>query len=178
MIWVGVGTVAFGLMVLFEIRKCHSLQKGKERKNPWFTIGVFLLILAFVMGAIQFGLATGGRLAIGAVILIIGLVFYKKVLAVATEEDGQGYREDRMKTPVSRTGIYNVIRHPGVWSFLLCAIGYGYMVPDGLIMALWFAVLNGGYTWLQDRYYFPIYLEGYEIYREEVPYLFPKRKGR
>ena len=45
-----------------------------------------------------------------------------------------------------------------------------------MIMAMWFTVLNLGYTVLQDRYFFPVYLKGYDEYKKEVPFFIPRQR--
>ncbi|MCI7812948.1 MAG: hypothetical protein SO016_01550 [Lachnospiraceae bacterium] len=172
MIWVLTGTGAFGFLFLFEYHKCLSVRKERRDKNPWFWVGTILLLCSFAMMGVQSGHSSGISFWAGLLVLAAGIVFYGAVLSVA---DNQGYTQDQMKIPVSRRGMYGWMRHPGVWSFLVCVLGYGMMFPRAIGGAMWFAFLNFIYTWFQDRYFFPVYLEGYEQYRKEVPYLFPKK---
>lgn len=175
MIWILTGTGAFGLLVLFEIQKCVCLRRKKKDKNPWFLLGMFFLLLSFWMAGQEGAAAAGWKLWLGIVLLTLGLLFYARVLGVAAEKN---YICDGDRQPVSRSGLYGCMRHPGVWSFLLCSLGYAMIYPCCWKMALWFAFLNLLYTWLQDRFFFPVYLEGYEEYRKEVPYLLPFTKKK
>ena len=168
------GIGAFGILVLFEYQKCRNVRQNKKGRNPWFLLGMLLLIGAFVMEAVKDEASQGIRLAAGIGILAAGLSFYAAVLGIAVGK--QGYTEDLMGTTVSRKGMYGHVRHPGVWSFLVCALGYGMIFPEGMGLALGFAFLNLIYTWLQDRFFFPVYLDEYEEYKKEVPYLFPRLK--
>ncbi len=168
------GTVAFGLLILFEYQKCRNIRQNKTGRNPWFLLGMLLLLAAFLMEALKDEAVQGIRLAAGILVLAAGLIFYGAVLGIAVGK--QGYTKDLMGTTVSRKGMYSRMRHPGVWSFLLCAMGFGMIFPEGIGLALCFAFLNFIYTWLQDRFFFPVYLEGYDAYKKEVPYLFPRLK--
>lgn len=173
--WIIVGTVAFGPLCLFEYQKCRSVRKGTSTKNGWFLLGTLLLLLSCAGLAVRSPLARGIRFWAGLLILLAGLVFYTVVLSVVP--DLGAYGKDSNKFPVCRKGIYGRMRHPGVWSFLVCATGYGMVFPKAWIPAMWFSFLNLIYTWVQDRYFFPVYLEGYEQYRREVPFLFPRRSN-
>lgn len=175
MLWILVGTGAFGLLFLFEYQKCRSVQRDSTGKNPWFLAGTLVLLLACAALGRRSVRSQGIQLLAGVLVLITGLAFYAVVLSVVSEP--KGYTRDSKKLPVCRSGIYGRMRHPGVWSFLMCGIGYGMIFPDVLIPALWFSFLNLVYTWFQDRCFFPVYLEGYEQYRKEVPYLFPRKPG-
>ena len=173
MLGIWAGTSAFGLLVLFEYQKCRSVRRGIGKRNPWFLLGTLVLLASYLLLAGESTRSGGLRLLAGALALAAGIVFYGAVLLVAAGESG--YTRDSGRIPVSRTGLYGKVRHPGVWSYLTCSLGYVMIFPETVCGALWFALLNLFYTWLQDRYFFPVYLEGYEEYRREVPYLFPKK---
>ncbi|MBQ8562769.1 MAG: hypothetical protein IJ443_02605 [Firmicutes bacterium] len=168
------GTAAFGLLLIYEYQKCRSIRQNLSRRNPWFLLGTLVLLGTFLMEALDAETADWPRFTAGVIVLAVGILIYGAVLGVAV--GGQGYTRDRSVTEVSRKGLYGHMRHPGVWSFLLCSLGYGTAFPEGMAMALWMAVLNLFYTILQDRYFFPVYLAGYEKYKKEVPFLFPRLK--
>lgn len=178
--WTMIGTVAFALLILFEVRKCQFVKTSQEKVqhfagNPWFVVGTGMLLFACVMLGTVSGYTVGIRFWTGIAVLAAGLFAYGKVLAVAEPE---GYIRDGKKQPVNRKGCYSWMRHPGVWTFLICAVGYGLVFEKAMLPVLWFAFLNGIYTWLQDRYFFPVYLEGYGEYQKEVPFLFPRKNKR
>ena len=170
------GTGAFAVLVLFEIQKCRSTRQNTTAVNPWFLLGCLLLTVSLVVRAVNCGTASGLQVVAGTVVLAAGMVFYASVLGVALGAKQQGYLRDRAESEVSRQGMYAKVRHPGVWSFLVCAAGYGLLVPRGLGLAMWLTLLNLGYTVLQDRYFFPVYLKGYEAYKKEVPFFIPRRR--
>lgn len=175
MIWTVPGTAAFGFLILFEYRKCRSTEKIKTRNNPWFLVGTVLLLTAFAGMSVTLTASPGLQRTGGITVLGTGLILYILVLTGGPKKEGY-VRDDASSGTVSRRGIYGKIRHPGVWCFLICSLGFGTIYPDGMGSALWLALMNLLYTWIQDRWFFPVYLQGYEKYKEEVPYLFPKRK--
>ena len=73
------------------------------------------------------------------------------------------------------TGLYALCRHPGVlfffglylWVWLLS--GRDAM----LICAVVLSACDVLHVWVQDRYYFPKTIRGYDGYRRRVPFLIP-----
>lgn len=73
-------------------------------------------------------------------------------------------------------GIYGLCRHPAFWPFSALSVSL-YLLFGGRSMlyeALTLLVCEFVYIVLQDRIYFPRYLEGYSEYRRKVPFLIPK----
>ncbi len=172
MIWTITGIASFGVLILFEIQKCKAVLNDKKAFNPWFLLGTILLIGSFVGLAIQSPLAIGIRAVVGGLLLLAGVITYVLVLTGGLSQ--KNYYSDNGNADLCNTGIYGKMRHPGVWCFLICSVGFGLLFRGTMIMALVMAILNLGYTWLQDKYYFPKYIDGYEDYKKEVPYLIPK----
>ena len=172
MIWVLTGTAAFVILIIFEVQKCRNALKNRTAFNPWFVLGTLMLLLSFVGIAMDNHAAGGARLVSGVVIMTAGVLSYIIVLTAGLKK--RGYLEDEQNASVSRKGLYGRLRHPGVWSFLLCGVGFGMVFIGTTGKTLWLVLLNLIYTWLQDRYFFPVYLKGYEEYKRDVPYLFPK----
>lgn len=173
MTWIMTGTAAFFILVIFEVQKCRNALKNRTAFNPWFVLGTMLLLLSFVGMAMDNPASGGVRFISGILITASGVLSYVIVLTAGLKK--RGYLEDEQNASVSRKGIYGRLRHPGVWSFLLCGVGFGMVFTGTIGKALWLVLLNLIYTWLQDRYFFPVYLKGYEEYKREVPYLIPKR---
>lgn len=169
---------AFGLLVLFEIQKCKNVCNGRECFNPWFYIGTLLLLLSFAAKSVLTTPSSGPAFWAGLLVLAIGILFYLNVLGIGLGADQQGYTKDNMDTQVSRRGLYGYMRHPGVWSFLVCASGWAMMFPQGWKLALLDFVLNLVYVIMQDRLFFPVYLSGYDKYRVEVAFLLPIRRKK
>jgi uncharacterized membrane protein YjjP (DUF1212 family) len=90
------GTGAFGLMVLYEYQKCRNIRQNKTGSNPWFLLGLTVLLAAFAAEAVKGHASRGFLLAAGIAVLAAGLVFYGAVLDIARGK--QGYTKDLMKT--------------------------------------------------------------------------------
>ena len=168
------GLAAFALLFLFEACKCSSVKEGRERKNPWFYIGMLLLAAAWVITVIFSGKSPMPWLAIGVALTILAIAWYVKVLGTTSQENT--YTENHLKVPVIRTGPYSRTRHPGIWCFAAVAAGITVIAPESWPVNLLFTLINLLYCILQDRYFFPVYIEGYDIYKQEVPFCIPGRK--
>lgn len=169
MIWALAGTVSFALMTLFEYSKCRSIRRNIKRVNPWFITGLILLVIAWV-GLILDGITQlDMRFWIGITALAAGAFMYACVLLIPA--DKKDYGRDSSKAYVSRKGLYGKMRHPGGWCFILCSVATAIAVPGTWPVAGWFALLNLVYIWLQDKYFFPVYLEGYEEYKREIRFM-------
>lgn len=168
--WIGIA--AFGPLVLFEWVRCLDFQQNRKRRNPWFVIGLLLLLFGWGRMLAESSCAGGMRLYFGAGLTVLGVISYLYVLT-AVAGDGTYTQNDGQSQVVSK-GIYGWMRHPGVWSFLLVSIGLGTAFPPTMAGGLIFAGMNWGYTILQDRYFFPVTIEGYASYKMSVPFMFPK----
>ena len=47
-----------------------------------------------------------------------------------------------------------------------------------LLAALIYPLCNLIYIIIQDKYIFPLYIEGYESYKRSVPFLIPRYRGK
>ena len=72
------------------------------------------------------------------------------------------------------SGIYRCCRHPGVWGFILMAVGF--TLGSGSMLILWTALtwtlFDLIHVWIQDVYIFPRSIPGYDQYQRRVPFLF------
>lgn len=176
MTWIITGTVAFAILILFEIQKCINAINNKSGFNLWFGAGTLILLVSFGGAAAQSSMSTGARFTLGIILLILGVSFY--ILVLTNGLSRKNYFSDGDKVLVCKKGLYGRLRHPGVWSFLVCGLGFCLIFVGTIKTAVYFTMLNFVYTWLQDNYFFPLYLEGYDEYKGEVPYLIPKIKKK
>jgi protein-S-isoprenylcysteine O-methyltransferase Ste14 len=82
---------------------------------------------------------------------------------------------DRLVT----TGMYAIVRHPGVLSvtMLLAALVLMSRSQALLIAAPIFVALDVLLVYLQDRYFFRLMFKGYNEYRQQTPMLIPNYKS-
>ena len=169
------GVLAFLFLVLFEIFKCRACVKNKQSANPFFIIGLILLIAGWAVMCIGAKPAFSFLSVIGGVITATGIVLYVIVLAQVSK--GETYTKNAAKNAVSRTGAYRVVRHPGLWCFIVVAAGAACVAPRAIWGDILFVILNIDYIILQDTIFFNTYLEGYQEYRQQVPFCFPHLRG-
>lgn len=168
------GIAAFGFLVFFELCKCRSVRNGKEKKNPWFIVGLALLATAWFVSVILAERSPKPLMYAGLVATVLSVRVYIKLLGTTSQENT--YTENRLKIPVIKTGAYAAVRHPGIWCFCLVALCITLIAPSAWPVNLLFAALNLIYCILQDRYFFPVYIEGYDEYKKETPFCIPRKK--
>ena len=75
-------------------------------------------------------------------------------------------------------GAYALCRHPGFWMFAAFYFFlWRYFTGNRLFAGfLLYTACNFLYVYVQDKYIFPQYIQGYEQYRHNVPFLLPTRQ--
>jgi len=171
MMWIGLGILAFVLLTVFDFNKLKTI-------HP-------ILNICFALGCLLLAYATGGVLlrspqwfSIASIPLFwafafFGLVemFYALFFALPFNAT---YVEGTSPAKVVDTGLYTLCRHPGVWGFFafylfaFLASGNGDLLIAGMVWTA-FDVLH---VLMQDRWFFPQTLPGYDEYRKTTPFLF------
>ena len=177
MIYIAIGAIGFTVIHLFDI---VSLKRIPKAKPVTWALGSGLLIYSLVMICLApdklllpswltwlgWG-ALGVSLSLLVYSLFIKLPFQKTYVAT-----GVG---DKLVT----TGVYALVRHPGVlWSTLFMLS----LIPVSrssllLIAAPIFILLDILLVVIQDKFYFGQMFSGYDRYRKETPMLIPNRKS-
>lgn len=104
-------------------------------------------------------------------VLSVIMLLYSVFPAVSSETS------DGKKVLVS-SGLYSLCRHPGLWFMWACCLSFYFMCPTltcGLLSIV-SALCDFLYVLYQDMYVFPVTIDGYEKYKETVPFLFPRFK--
>jgi protein-S-isoprenylcysteine O-methyltransferase Ste14 len=172
-----IGIAAFILVGLYDINqvlwKNPGLQSG-------FLLGMLALGLATfsmirdILPGMDLGIAHW--LGLVTAFLCFGMLMYVLFLALPFRET-YIQQEQGLKNQVYDRGWYGVCRHPG---FLFFAGGYVSLgfVLGSLQTSITVAVLillNFLYILLQDHWTFPRILDGYESYRQRIPFLIPTK---
>ena len=99
--------------------------------------------------------------------LFINLPFYKTYIA-------GGYGDKLVKT-----GLYALVRHPGVPSFICLMLSLLLVSRSRqlLIAAPTYVLLDIILVMVQDKFFFPKMFAGYNIYQRETPMLIPNRRS-
>lgn len=170
------GVAAFALMILYD-----WIEAYRKRHIPvLFFAGAALLVFAtvwiallsdlsaaFLKGPARFCIGACGALASAAVTAC--MLFVSLPFADTYEKAGE-------KQCVS-SGWYALCRHPAALTIYF-VYGFLLLMAPSLPALLAFAVfpnLNLLYVALEDRYFFPKTIEGYESYKKQTPFLIPSR---
>jgi len=161
----------------FEKSKIEAY-KEKTYVNRWAFIAALLFLLSAVIRLTSmfwndgelWGMSVKQRLFVGGAALLLSLAFYVYVLFIALPTSTYGKTSE---TKLVSSGIYGVCRHPGAYGFTFVALSLALFGGSWqlLVAAVFYSGLNLWYIYLQDVKYIPQYIEGYEEYKKEVPFL-------
>jgi protein-S-isoprenylcysteine O-methyltransferase Ste14 len=91
----------------------------------------------------------------------------------------QTYVEVGVSGKLVKTGLYALVRHPGVYwvatfffSFVLISRSRMMLVATPV-----FVLLNTAFVIIEDKYFFVKMFEGYRDYQKETPMLIPNRRS-
>ncbi len=164
--WILTGTFAFVLFILSDVQRV----RGKKGLPLFFTGCAVLTVssaaLLFSGDLSEKRLAFTIPVILGTAALIYTLFFALPAKDAYAASDG---------APLCTKGLYGRCRHPGFWPFAFTALCAGAWAADfaAWVGMLLFTALDFFYIVLQDRYFFPRYLAGYEEYRRTTPFLLP-----
>jgi protein-S-isoprenylcysteine O-methyltransferase Ste14 len=177
MLYIIIGAIGFVVVHIFDL---VALKRIPRLKPIVWCIGSGLLIYSLVMicrypvkielpaWSIWLG---WGVLAVSAFLLIHSL-FVSLPFRKTYVDAGVGDK-------LVKTGLYALVRHPGILWFPLFMIS---LIPISrssllLIAAPTFIALDIVLVFIQDKFIFGRMFRGYERYRRETPMLLPNRKS-
>ena len=162
------GVAAFLLFILGDINDAYI---KKRALKPCFTVGLLLLAAATVCR-----MDMSHAKVIWFVFAAVFLAYLLKSL-FGSFSNSEAYADEPESRDVVDTGLYALCRHPGVLFFggLYLCLHFGINLPwtDTIV----YIVLNVILATLEDRFFFPEFLEGYDKYREKVPFLLPTKES-
>ena len=178
MIYIAVGTFGFIMVHLFDIVSLKRVPSGA--KPCVWAMGSGLLIYSLVMLCLKSNTLPlpvwsawlgWGLLALSFFLLIyslfISLPFRKTYIAT-----GVGDR-------LIKSGLYALVRHPGVMWFTLVTLSLVLISKSSLLLiaAPIFILLDIVLVIVQDKFFFIKMFDGYESYQRETPMLVPNRQS-
>ncbi len=162
------GIVAFALFVLGDVNDAYIKSRALK---PCFALGIVLLAAA-----------TACRMDISRakiVWFVLAAIFLSYLLKslFGSFSNSEAYSDLPENREVSDTGLYALCRHPGVLFFsgLYICLHFGVCLP--WLDTLLYIGLNFVLVILEDTVFFPRFLEGYEQYKENVPFLIPTKES-
>lgn len=173
MIFIFTGCLVFIFFYIFDLNKIKYLNKNI---NIYFVAGIVLLVASTVGILFEnhkyFEVSIPlkllfGTLSIGSLLLLLYTLF-------AALPYSKTYLEVEQGTVIDR-GMYAFCRHPGViWFFLFYLFLW---LASGKMMMMWagivWTIMDIIYVYVEDRWFFPKTLNGYDRYKLEVPFLIP-----
>ena len=174
MIFIIIGCIAFIFLYIFDLNKIVFLHRNI---NICFAVGLLLLVfstMGILLGSFEnFEVSISLQLFFGAMsISSLLLIIYSLFFALPF---GKTYIEVEKGNTVVDTGMYALCRHPGViWFFFFYLFLW---LASGKMMIMWAGIIWTGmdivHVYVQDRWLFPKNLNGYDSYKNKVPFLVP-----
>lgn len=163
-----VGVIGFLLFVLGDVNDAYI---RKRALKPCFSIGLFLLAIAT---ACRFD--TGKLQPVWLADSAVFAFFLFKSL-YGSFSNSEAYADKPETREVTSEGLYALCRHPGVLFFcgMYICLHFGIGLP--WIDTILYIVLNILLAFFEDRFFFPEFLDGYDQYRENVPFLIPTKES-
>ncbi|MFC1918643.1 DUF1295 domain-containing protein [Chloroflexota bacterium] len=177
MIYIAIGCLGFLVIHLFDI---VSLKRLTGAKPFTWTLGNGLLVYALIMACIhpdKLPLPTWS-IWLGWVLLSISVLLLVYALFINLP-----FRKTYITTGVSdrliTTGLYALVRHPGVHWLILILLSLILVSESSLLLiaAPIFILLDILLVTLQDRFFFGRMFGDYDSYRKETPMLVPNRQS-
>ena len=171
------GCLGFLVIHLFDI---VSLKRLPVAKPFTWIVGSGLLGYALVMACLQsdklplpiWSTWLGGALLTISLLLLIyslfiNLPFHKTYIATGVSDK------------LIRTGLYALVRHPGVHWFILLMLSLILVSKSSLLLIATpiFILLDIVLVIIQDKFFFGRMFDGYDSYRQETPMLVPNRQS-
>ena len=172
--WIVIGCTAFILLTLFDLNKIY---KWHSLINVLFPISLILLIISLYMIYIQQDLY-GSFTAYPFFYTLVIIGFIEQIYALFFALPASDTYTKLNEIQLVDHGLYSLCRHPGVWGFLLMAIGFAFGSGSLLISvtAIIWSIFDLIHVYIQDKIIFPKSIPGYLDYQEKVPFLFLKLK--
>jgi len=177
MIYIGFGIFGF---LLIHLTDPISLKKLPALKPALWLIGIGFLAFATIMVCLS-----PAKFTLPVFFTWFGwiLLFIAFALLIFSLFISLPFRKTYLKTGVSNelitTGIYAIVRHPGIPSFVLLMISLVLISKSDLllIVAPVFIAVDIILVIIQDKYYFVRMFSGYPEYCQQTPMLIPNKKS-
>jgi len=178
MIYIGIGILGFIIIHLFDLVSLKRVPFGV--KPVVWAAGLAILFFSLMKMCLESNTLPlpDSLVGVGWFLLAVSVMMITFALFVNLP-----FRKTYVDTGVGdkliKTGLYALVRHPGVYwvalfFFSLVFISRSYLM---LMAAPIFVVLNTTLVIVQDKYFFPKMFEGYTQYQKETPMLVPNRRS-
>ena len=177
MIYIAIGAIGFTVIHLFDI---VSLKRIPKAKPVTWALGSGLLIYSLVMICLAPDklLLPSWLTWLGWGVLCVSLSLLVHSLFINLPFR-QTYVAPGVGDKLVTTGVYALVRHPGVLWFTLFVLSLIPVSRSSLLLtaAPIFILLDILLVVIQDRFVFGRMFDGYDSYRRETPMLLPNRRS-
>ena len=177
MVYITAGCLGLLIIHLFDI---VSLKRLPKVKPLTWALGSCLLVYALVMICLQadklplpiWSSWLGGALLSISCLLLIYSLFINLPFRKTYITTGVGDK-------LVKSGLYALVRHPGVTRFILVILSLILVSRSSLLLiaAPIFILLDIVLVIVQDKFFFGQMFHGYNSYRRETPMLVPNRQS-
>jgi len=177
MIYVATGCLGFLVIHLFDIVSLKRLPGAKP--FTWF-LGSDLLLYALAMVCLR---ADKLPLPVWSTWLGWALLTISFLLFIYSLFINLPFRKTYIATGVGdkliKSGLYALVRHPGVHWFILVLLSLILVSRSSLLLIATpiFILLDIVLVIAQDKFFFGRMFDGYDSYRQETPMLVPNRQS-
>ncbi len=177
MAYIALGILGFTIIHLSDI---VSLKRIPFAKPITWLVGGGLLVYSVVMVSLisdrlplpGWSLWLGWLLLAASILLLVYSLFFNLPFGKTYVSRGVGSR-------LVENGLYALVRHPGVWGFVLVMLSLVLVSGSSLMLVaapVWI-FLDILLVVVQDKFFFGKMFPGYEDYRRKTPMLFPNRRS-
>ena len=177
MIYIATGCLGFLIIYLFDI---VSLKRLPVVKPGTWILGSGLLVYALVMVCLRsdrlplpiWSTWLGWALLSTSLLLLVYSLFINLPFHSTYIAPGVGNK-------LIKTGLYALVRHPGIHWFILVLVSLILVSSSSLLLiaAPIFVSLNIVLVTVQDKLFLGRMFDGYDRYRQETPMLVPNRQS-
>ena len=177
MVYIAIGIVGFLIIHLFDI---VSLKRIPWVKPSTWILGSGLLLYSLVRIYLEsdklllpvWSTGIGWGLLVISLFLLLYSLFINLPLRKTYIATGVGDK-------LIKTGLYSLVRHPGVVWFVSLMFSLILISKSKLILlaAPIFILLDIVLVIIQDKFFFTRMFDGYDDYQRETPMLLPNRKS-
>lgn len=172
-----IGCLAFGLLYIFDYNK---IEARIQWLNSFFGIGV--IILAYSSWQVIFSPSAGFSVSAEISAVFYGLAGISALFMLYALFGALPFKKTYVEgasTELIDTGVYALCRHPGVWGFFFMYMFAFLASGKWIVLAacICWTMMDIIHVWVQDRYFFPKTLPGYQQYQQTTPFLFFTRES-
>jgi protein-S-isoprenylcysteine O-methyltransferase Ste14 len=177
MIYIAIGGLGFLVIHLFDV---FGLKRIPAAKPATWLVGGGLLVYSLIMISLAPNKlplpAWSTGIGWGLLIISISLLVYSLFINLP-------FRKTYLATGVGDklvvTGLYALVRHPGVHWFIITMLALVLVTRSQLMLIAGpiFIILDIILVVIQDRFFFGRMFQGYDRYRRETPMLLPNRRS-